>query len=59
MMFAIAAGVLLLALMPATIAVAGPPPQRIVSLNLCVDQILVDLVALGRIAALSHLAADA
>jgi iron complex transport system substrate-binding protein len=35
------------------------PPQRIVSLNLCVDQILVDLVARDRIAAVTHLAADA
>lgn len=34
------------------------PPQRIVSLNLCADQILVDLVARDRIQALSHLAAD-
>ena len=45
-------------------AVAAKPaseakPQRIVSLNLCVDQILVDLVARQRIRALSHLAADA
>jgi iron complex transport system substrate-binding protein len=32
--------------------------QRIVSLNLCTDQILVDLVARERIAAVSHLAAD-
>ena len=35
------------------------PPQRIVSLNLCTDQILVDLVARERIAAVTHLAADA
>lgn len=33
-------------------------PQRIVSLNLCTDQILVDLVPRQRIAAVSHLAAD-
>lgn len=33
-------------------------PQRIVSLNLCTDQILVDLVPRERIAAVSHLAAD-
>ena len=32
--------------------------QRIVSLNLCADQILVDLVPRERIAAVSHLAAD-
>ncbi len=34
------------------------PPQRIVSLNLCTDQILIDLVEPGRIAALSRLASD-
>ncbi|MFM9943548.1 MAG: ABC transporter substrate-binding protein [Hyphomicrobiaceae bacterium] len=34
------------------------PPQRIVSLNLCADQILIDLVPRQRIAALSHLADD-
>lgn len=39
-------------------AAADGPPRRIVSLNVCVDQILVDLVARDRIAALSHLAAD-
>ena len=33
-------------------------PQRIVSLNLCTDQILLDLVSRQRIAALSFLAAD-
>ncbi len=38
---------------------AGPqPPARIVSLNVCTDQILVDLVAPSRIRALSWLAAD-
>ncbi len=55
----------------ATIAVAGvlavgleqvaraePAPRRIVSINLCSDQILLDLVPLERIAALSHLASD-
>jgi iron complex transport system substrate-binding protein len=39
---------------PATAA----PPSRIVSLNLCTDQIVLDLVPRGRIAALSWLAAD-
>lgn len=34
-------------------------PKRIVSLNLCTDQILLDLVSRDRIAAVSHLAADA
>ena len=43
---------------PATTPVPAVLPQRIVSLDLCVDQILVDLVAPSRIAALSHLAAD-
>ncbi|MCB1519866.1 MAG: ABC transporter substrate-binding protein [Hyphomicrobiaceae bacterium] len=33
-------------------------PQRIVSLNLCTDQLLLDLVERPRIAALSRLAAD-
>lgn len=51
---------LLLAADGALADVAAPksPPQRIVSLNLCVDQILVDLVPRGRIAALTHLATD-
>ena len=40
-------------------ASSPPPPQRIVSLNLCTDQILLDLVPRSRIRALSHLAADA
>lgn len=35
------------------------PPQRIVSLNLCTDQILVELVPRQRIAAVTQLAADA
>lgn len=39
-------------------AVAGPPPSRIVSLNVCTDQILIDLVPKERIAAVSILAAD-
>ncbi len=39
-------------------AARAAPAQRIVSLNLCVDQILVDLVASERIAAVTHLAAD-
>lgn len=34
-------------------------PQRIVSLDLCTDQILIGLVARERIAAVTHLAADA
>lgn len=42
-------------------APAATPPQsasRIVSLNLCTDQIVLDLVTPSRIAAVSHLAAD-
>ena len=34
------------------------PPQRIVSLNVCTDQLLLDLVPRERIAALSYLAVD-
>lgn len=37
---------------------AAVPPTRIVSLNLCADQLLVDLVPRQRIRALSHLATD-
>ncbi len=33
-------------------------PQRIVSLDLCTDQLLIDLVPRARIAAVTHLAAD-
>ena len=56
-----APAVLALALVAAMVpARAGAEPaQRIVSLNLCTDQILIDLVPPGRIRALSHLAADA
>ena len=48
-----------LALILSAPAVAAAPPQRIVSLNLCTDQILVDLVPRERIAAVTHLATDA
>jgi len=37
---------------------ADARPQRIVSLNLCTDQLLIDLADRSRIAALSRLAAD-
>ena len=54
-----------LALIGALAILAGPdlaraadPPRRIVSLNLCTDQLLVDLVARERIAAVSYLATD-
>lgn len=39
-------------------AALAAPPQRIVSLNVCADQILVDLVPRERIAAVTHLATD-
>jgi iron complex transport system substrate-binding protein len=39
-------------------AQSGPHPQRIVSLNMCVDSILIELVSHDRIAALSHYARD-
>ena len=42
----------------ATEAAAAPEPMRIVSLNLCVDSILVELVPHDRIAALTHYARD-
>ncbi|HWB45663.1 MAG TPA: ABC transporter substrate-binding protein [Hyphomicrobiaceae bacterium] len=41
----------------ATVAAAGPP-QRIVSLDLCTDQLVIDLAPRQRIAAVTHLAAD-
>ena len=39
-------------------ATHATPPARIVSINLCTDQIVLDLVPRERIAAVSHLAAD-
>jgi iron complex transport system substrate-binding protein len=39
-------------------AAASEPPQRIVSLNMCTDQLLVDLVAPERIAGISYLGTD-
>lgn len=53
-------------MLSAMLVVAGSPtpgraadkPQRIVSLDLCADQLLIDLVPRGRIAAVTHLAAD-
>jgi iron complex transport system substrate-binding protein len=48
----------LLASLPG-VAAADAVPHRIVSLNLCTDEILLDLVPTDRIAAVSHLAADA
>ena len=37
---------------------AAEAPRRIVSLDLCTDQLLIDLVERERIAAVTHLAAD-
>jgi iron complex transport system substrate-binding protein len=53
--------VLALALTAAIISTRADagPAKRIVSLNLCTDQILIDLVSADRIRALSHVAADA
>ncbi|MBM0107532.1 ABC transporter substrate-binding protein [Steroidobacter sp. S1-65] len=56
----------LAALMSALLFAAGPTlaadrsnrPMRIVSLNMCVDSIVIDLVSHDRIAALSHYARD-
>jgi iron complex transport system substrate-binding protein len=42
----------------ATGAPAAEPPRRIASLDLCTDQLLVELVDRARIAAVTHLAAD-
>jgi iron complex transport system substrate-binding protein len=50
----LAAAVFWLGALPA----AAGQPQRIVSLDLCTDQLLVDLVPRRRIAAVTHLAAD-
>jgi iron complex transport system substrate-binding protein len=55
-----ALSVLALALVAAAMPTraGAEPAERIVSLNLCTDQILVDLVPPERIRALSHVAAD-
>lgn len=55
--------VILAVLVPASFVAAGTSaeanqPQRIVSLNLCIDQLLVDLVSRDRIVAVSYLATD-
>jgi iron complex transport system substrate-binding protein len=51
-------GALLLVANVASAAEPAPHPMRIVSLNMCVDSILVELVPHDRIAALSHYARD-
>ncbi|MDX2204765.1 MAG: ABC transporter substrate-binding protein [Hyphomicrobiaceae bacterium] len=53
------AALVLLAAAPGQGARADDKPQRIVSLDLCADQILIDLAPRSRIAAVTHLAADA
>jgi iron complex transport system substrate-binding protein len=51
---------LLLALVPGTVAAApAPVPRRIVSLNLCADQLIVALADRSQIAGLTHNAPDA
>ncbi len=56
---AVLCAALLLGQALATGAAAEPArPARIVSLDLCADQILIELVARRRIAAVTHLAAD-
>ena len=50
--------VMLLSIELGSHAYAGAQPRRIVSLNLCTDQIVLELVPPQRIAALSWLAAD-
>lgn len=45
-------------LTPCLAAAADVGPRRIVSLNLCTDEVVLDLVSRERIAAVSHLAAD-
>jgi iron complex transport system substrate-binding protein len=55
---AIAAGLLALLMAMAVSPAKADKPQRIVSLNLCVDQIILDLLPHERIAGLSFLAAD-
>lgn len=46
-----------MALFGATAAAAGPP-QRVVSLNLCTDQLALMLAAPGQLVSVTHLAAD-
>ena len=48
---------LAVALLGATAAAAGPP-QRVVSLNLCTDQLAMMLSAPGQLVSITHLAAD-
>src|SRR4051794_41260272 len=49
---------LLVALLAAGAALADAPPQRIVSLNKCTDQLLLALVEPARIASVSPIGSD-
>ena len=51
-------GLMAAALLPA-LGRAADAPRRIVSLDLCTDQLMIELVPRERIAAVTHLAADA
>ena len=51
-------GALVFAASPTLAAERATHPMRIVSLNMCVDSIVIDLVSHDRIAALSHYARD-
>ncbi len=51
-------GGVMLAVLAGMTSARAEPPRRIVSLNLCTDQLLVDLVARERIAGVSFLATD-
>lgn len=53
-----AAVVLISAALLAPSASADEAPRRIVSLNVCIDQLLIDLVERDRIASVTHLAHD-
>ena len=56
--FSLTVGAAMAALGQASAVEAPPAPARIVSLDLCTDQLLVELAARARIAAVTHLAAD-
>ena len=49
---------LLVLLLPATVTAAAERPERIVSMNLCTDQLLMLLVNRARIASVSYLSAE-
>lgn len=58
LVFAARVGLGLMCSLYASAVLASEPPSRIVSLNVCTDQLLLDLVPRDRIAGVSHLAAD-